>query len=1125
MAENSVGQVSLDLILNSQSFNNQINKTAKNAGSVLENGIGKSVGKIGKLLAGAFAITQIAKFGKECLDLGSDLQEVQNVVDSTFTTMSEKVNEYASESITKLGMSETAYKKYIGTMGAMSKSFGFTEAKALEMSKSLTELTGDVASFYNLSHEEAYTKLKAVFTGETESLKDLGVVMTQTALDEFALANGFNKLTKDMTEQEKVSLRLAFIQKNLSIASGDFIRTQNGWANQTRILSQQFQALKTNIGQGLINAFTPVIKVINLLMTKLVKLSSMFSNFTKGIFGDAGSSTGAVSGISDTISGVTNEAGDASGAIEGIGDSAAETAKKVQKSFAGIDEITTLSKQPEDSGAGGVGDTGIGDIGAGAEGATQEASGLEKQLSKIAKRLQGIKDIAKEGFKLGLDETGFDDSITRIKKGLLNIKDLFKQIFDSKVIKSMNGALDSFIGYISTLAGVLIGTGAALATGLIEGFVKFLDKNKNFLKEKILIIFNGLKEGFDSLTSITKTFGEIFSNAFKSDAFSTIISNLFTIFINPMITALSLLVQIWKDCLGVIDTYLTEHKTEIELVINNVLKVIADFTTIIADKITIICQKVQEFYEKYIKPNLGEIILIVGKILLGFVALKAIISILAGITTAITGFITAITGIKTAFSLASAGAKIFGSAFTALTSPVGIVVVAIAAVIAIIAVMYTKFESTREAVNSLFNNIKVAFENFKSGFMILFESIKQAYIEYVAPIIEQLKEKIMTCVNDTIVPLINKIIEFIGKLIEQISIIWKLWLAPFLGWLVNDVVSQLAPVIEILINLVFDLVSRIGTFIQGLMDILTGLIDFLIGVFSGDWERAWNGVKTFFEGIWTALTSFIGAIWDIIKNIFSQQISEISNFFTVAWTNIKNFFITTWEAIKNFINITITTIKNIFETTFNAIKNVIETILNTIKNTISNIWNGIKDFIGNTIENIKEKITTGFTNAKNGVINIFTGMRNAIKSIFESLINIVKAPINGVIDLVNNALNGINSISFDLPEMLGGGHVGFDLPNIPKLAEGGYVQKNKPQLAVIGDNKTQGEIITPENKMAEVFESVLEKYFGNLNNNTNTNNSNETIDNRIYLDGQEFYRVMKEYSRKENGRTGSRQMR
>lgn len=136
--------------------------------------LGTIVKRIGILIGSAFAVGKLIQFGKECLELGSDLAEVQNVVDVTFTTMSDKVNEFAKNAMTTAGLSETMAKQYVGTFGAMSKSFGFSESQAYDVSTALTQLTGDVASFYNISQDLAYIKLKSVFTGETETLKDLG---------------------------------------------------------------------------------------------------------------------------------------------------------------------------------------------------------------------------------------------------------------------------------------------------------------------------------------------------------------------------------------------------------------------------------------------------------------------------------------------------------------------------------------------------------------------------------------------------------------------------------------------------------------------------------------------------------------------------------------------------------------------------------------------------------------------------------------------------------------------------------------------------------------------------------------------------------------------------------------
>lgn len=221
----------------------------------------------------------LVDFGKESIELGSDLQEVQNVVDVTFTNMSDEVNEFARNAMTSAGLSETVAKKYTGTFGAMAKSFGFTEKEAYDMATSLTQLTGDVASFYNLDHEEAYTKLKGVFTGETEALKELGIVMTQSALDQYALEKGIGKTTAEMSEQEKVALRHSFVMEQLEGASGDFVRTQDSWANQTRILSLQWESFQATIGEGLIAMLTPGLQFLTgEVMPALNKFADFLTN-------------------------------------------------------------------------------------------------------------------------------------------------------------------------------------------------------------------------------------------------------------------------------------------------------------------------------------------------------------------------------------------------------------------------------------------------------------------------------------------------------------------------------------------------------------------------------------------------------------------------------------------------------------------------------------------------------------------------------------------------------------------------------------------------------------------------------------------------------------------------------
>lgn len=351
----------------------------------------KSFGGLGKVVASVLGVGAIVAFAKSCIDLGSDLAEVQNVVDVTFGKMSGAVDAFSKNAITQFGLSELTAKKYMGTYGAMAKSFGIVEEAGYQMSASITGLTGDVASFYNLSTDEAYTKLKSIFTGETESLKELGVVMTQTALDQYALNNGFGKTTAKMTEQEKVMLRYRFVMSSLADASGDFARTSTSWANQVRVLSLQFQSLKATIGQGLINAFTPVIRVINTILAKLQTLAAYFKAFTVALFGDAGGS----SNIADSM----ESASGSSGAVADNMNSAANAAKKMKDYTLGIDELNVLNPDEgsggSGGGAGGGGSLDFGDMSGELFGEVTVNQEIEAAVERLRKAIDAIKELAK----------------------------------------------------------------------------------------------------------------------------------------------------------------------------------------------------------------------------------------------------------------------------------------------------------------------------------------------------------------------------------------------------------------------------------------------------------------------------------------------------------------------------------------------------------------------------------------------------------------------------------------------------------------------------------------------------------------------------------------------------------
>ena len=457
------------------------------------NGLGSAVKKIGLLIGGAFAVGKLVQFGKECVELGSDLAEVQNVVDVTFTTMSDKVNEFAKNAMTSAGLSETMAKRYVGTFGAMSKSFGFSEAQAYDMSTALTQLTGDVASFYNISQDLAYIKLKSVFTGETETLKDLGVVMTQSALDQYALANGYGKTTSAMTEQEKVALRLAFVQKQLSAASGDFIRTSGSWANQVRVMQLQLQSLKATVGQGLINIFTPVLKVINVLLGKLATLANAFKSFTELITGKKSSGqtsgsgaglTGDASGVQDTADAYGQAADNASklaDSTEGVADATKDAAKAANGYLSPLDEINRYSIQNTSSTASKVPSSGTGSGGspgglAGAVGSVDYGKVAEGEtaLDKISKSAEKLAKLLKKLWKPFQDAWKKEgkNTISAAQIALSGIAKLAKSVGRSLVEVWTNGTGTTMLTTMLRIAQNVLKTIGNIASGFADAWNK-----------------------------------------------------------------------------------------------------------------------------------------------------------------------------------------------------------------------------------------------------------------------------------------------------------------------------------------------------------------------------------------------------------------------------------------------------------------------------------------------------------------------------------------------------------------------------------------------------------------------------------------------------------------------------
>lgn len=378
-------------------------KTASNSITSETSKIKSAVSGIKTAIAGIAVGTGLFQLGKQAINTASALQEVQNVVDVAFGDMSWKAERFAQSALESFGMSELSAKRTASTYMAMASGMGLSNDVASDMAITLAGLTGDVASFYNISQELADIKLKSVFTGETETLKDLGIVMTQANLQAYALSQGITKNVSDMTQAEATTLRYNFVLSQLSMAQGDFSRTSGSWANQVRILKEQFSQLWGIIGNGIISALTPVVQAINAIISKIITFANVVSGVLGRLFGKKSAGQQASSGFttaSNAAKQATASTGGLNNALKGTEGQAKKTAKALG-SLAGFDELNTISASDSGS-SGGSGGAGAGGVGGGGYSVDPidwdnafpepDTSGVEAMVDKVMGHITRLKE-------------------------------------------------------------------------------------------------------------------------------------------------------------------------------------------------------------------------------------------------------------------------------------------------------------------------------------------------------------------------------------------------------------------------------------------------------------------------------------------------------------------------------------------------------------------------------------------------------------------------------------------------------------------------------------------------------------------------------------------------------------
>ena len=348
MAAGYDGSIRIDTRVDTTGFQRGINALPKQL-----SGLTRAAGALGAALTAAFAVDKIVAMGKEAINLASDLQEVENVVTTAFGDMTYMVEDFADTAIEKFGMSELAAKRTASTYMAMSKGMGITGKAAAEMSIAVAGLSGDVASFFNVSQDVADTALKSIWTGETETLKQFGVVMTQANLQQFAYQQGIKKKIAAMSQAEQVQLRYMYVMQQLSLAQGDFARTSSSWANQTRILSENWKELLGILGNGLIEVLLPVVQFLNVLVKGLIMVAKGIGAVYRMLTGKE--MTTQTDKVSDSLGNLSDSAADAAENQYGLADGINAAGAAAKNALANFDDLDVLQRDLGNNGGGGGG--------------------------------------------------------------------------------------------------------------------------------------------------------------------------------------------------------------------------------------------------------------------------------------------------------------------------------------------------------------------------------------------------------------------------------------------------------------------------------------------------------------------------------------------------------------------------------------------------------------------------------------------------------------------------------------------------------------------------------------------------------------------------------------------------
>ena len=1012
-------------------------------------GITSAVKKVGIAVAAAFSVRAIVNFSKACIELGSDLEEVQNVVDVTFGKMSGAINEFAIQAAEKIGISELAAKQYTSTLGAMYKSMGFSEDAAAGMSMKMTELAADMASFYNLDADTAFQKIRSGISGETEPLKQLGINLSEANLEQFRLAQGIQTSYKNMDQQSKALLRYNYLLSVTSDAQGDFARTSGSWANQTKVLNLQLQSIKANLGQGLINVLTPALRVINRMLAALAKLASAFKAFTALITGNRGTdtSTSVATDTADAYDAVADSYSDSADAATDYADATTDAAratkkavKEAQRYLSPLDQIYRYTTETADA----LADTPSGGTstpaGAGAGITPSEVASVdfgslaqgETVVDKLSDSLQAVIDRVKElaglfmtGFKLGAQNVNLEP----LRSALSSIGQTMTDIFSSERVQAAaNNYMNTLAWSLGAQAGALYSVGVSLATNVVGGLAQALSENKERIIEWIASMFD-LGARWETIkANFQVAVANVFSVIGGENA-TTATANILGIFLNASMGVTQLAAQFGVDVLDALTKPFIDNQDAIRAALDGVFGIFAGVLGSIQTLVKSVVDQALAVYNEYISPLLQ--------------------SIGNGLSRLV-GTVLNLWNIYILPVLEDLGVKI-QDLITNYVSPF--------------------MNNALTLIGKVFGLLQALWE----GLLVpIADWLIRTLMPILAPVIQTIGNVIITTARNAFMVL-NSLLTILGSIISFLTGVFKTdWLAVW----------------ESLKKAVVNQVSRIRTNIQNNFNAMRLHI-----------ENVWEKVKTLTGQAWSFLTTALNSTWESLKKKAVALFTAIKTTIGTVWENVKTTSGQAWGFITRALTGAWDSIKKASIQVFNSVKTGIFNAWTAITTATSSAWAKIKSFVTTPLQAIWDKAVEVGAGIKDAFVGAFTGLSDLLKS----PINAVIGAVNWLIGSINNAIASIESVfsfgfTFTNPFTGASQHVGYTatfprISTIPYLAQGAVIPPNAPFMAMLGDQTNGRNLELPEDLLRQV---VREE----------SGSGSTPIHVHLYLKGRQIYEAV-----------------